>query len=259
MRGRQVELAVDVDGEPVARAHDLQHRLDALDVVGERHAAHLHLHAGVAEVEIVLHLVLQPVEVLAGVVVAAGRVDPRLVVEFPAVVAVGQKLPQRHALGLGHGIPQRHVEHAHRHRALAVAARLLVGHHGGPALGGIEQAFAVEQRVGLGLLEARDEPFAQKSLLGIAAVGVEAVADHRLALDLEVGLDRHDARRHLAEVDIGVGDVGADRRDDVADGDDAHGDLLQATAARRVWRISSHQASRAVMTFQAIPLRKAAR
>ena len=79
------------------RADDLQHRLDALEVLGERHAADLHLHAGIAEVEIVLHLVLQPVEILAGIVVAAGGIDPRLVVVFPAVVAVGQQLPQRHA------------------------------------------------------------------------------------------------------------------------------------------------------------------
>ena len=55
----EVELAVDVDRQPLARADDLQHRLDALEVLGERHAADLHLHAGVAEVEIVLHLVLQ--------------------------------------------------------------------------------------------------------------------------------------------------------------------------------------------------------
>jgi hypothetical protein len=95
-------------------------------------------------------------------------------------------------------------------------------------------------------------------VLRVAAVRVEAVADHRLALDLEVGDHRHDRRRHLAEVDIGVGDVGPDRRDDVADGDDAHDKLLQA-AARRIWRLSSHQATSAFSTFQPIPLMKAAR
>src|SRR5260370_3212644 len=95
-------------------------------------------------------------------------------------------------------------------------------------------------------------------MLGVAAVGVEAVAHHRLALDLEVGDDGHDRGRHLAEVDVGVGDVGADRRDDVADGDDTHSGLLQA-AACRIWRLSSHQAMAALITFQAIPLMKAAR
>jgi hypothetical protein len=57
-RGGEVELAVDVDRQPLAGADDLQHRLDTLQILGQRHAAHLHLHAGIAEAEIVLHLVL---------------------------------------------------------------------------------------------------------------------------------------------------------------------------------------------------------
>ena len=42
----EIVAAVDVDAEVFAlAADDLEHRLDALDVVFERHAADLHLHA----------------------------------------------------------------------------------------------------------------------------------------------------------------------------------------------------------------------
>src|SRR3712207_8763890 len=44
-----------------------EHRLDALQVVGERGAADLHLHHRVAAVEVAPHLVLELRDVLAGV------------------------------------------------------------------------------------------------------------------------------------------------------------------------------------------------
>jgi hypothetical protein len=66
----EIEAAVRVDRHLVPRAHDLDDRLDAPDIVGERLAADLELHHRIAQVEIALHLVLQRLRVLAGIVVA---------------------------------------------------------------------------------------------------------------------------------------------------------------------------------------------
>ena len=145
-RGLEIEAAVRVDRELLARAHDLDHRLDAPQVVVERFAADLHLDDGVAEVEIALHLVLQRLHVLARVVVAAGRVDEDAVVGPAAVVALGEHAVERLLFDLGDRVPDRHVEHADRDRALAVPARLLVRHHARPDLVRIEVVPAVVER-----------------------------------------------------------------------------------------------------------------
>ena len=79
---------------------------------------------------------------------------------------------------------------------------------------------------GVGFQDARDEALAHQLALAVAAVGVEAVADHRLAVADHVGDDGHEAQRHLAEVDVGVADGRADGDGLLADFDDLHGGLL---------------------------------
>ena len=88
-----------------------------------------------------------------------------------------------------------------------MTARLLVHHHRGPDAEGIEVIVRrVDQRIGRGRQEARDEALAQECALAITAIGIEAVADDALAVADDVGDDGHDRRGHLREVDIGVGD-----------------------------------------------------
>jgi len=177
----------------------------------ERGAADLFLHHRVAAVDVALHLVLQLLVVLPRVVVAAGGVDKDLAPGLAVAVAFRQQLEQRLALDLGHGVPDGHVDGADRHRALAVAARLLVPEHGGPDRVRVEVlAAGVDQVVGGRLEDVRNEALAHHAALAVAAVRVEAVAHHRLAIADDVGDDGHEAEVHLAKVDIGVADGGAD-------------------------------------------------
>jgi len=206
----------------MALADHVEHRLDAREILGQRASADLHLDRAIAEIAIMLHLVAQLLEALAGIVIAACGIDPGMGIGAAAIVALGQKLPERHALGLGAEIPERHVDHADRHRALAMAARLLVGHHHGPAFRRLDQAALVDQRFGPCRGEARDEALAHQALRRVAPVGIEAEPHHR-RVAAEIGRDGDDARRHLAEIDVGVADRRIDRRDHVADGGDAHG------------------------------------
>ena len=210
-------------------------------VLGQRGAADLHLHHGVAAVQVALHLAQQALDALAGVVVAAGGIDEHLRVGHAVAVALRQHVVQRLARDLGHGVPDRHVERADRHRALAVAARLFVGHHAGPDLVRVEVvAGLIEQGRGLGLEHARAKAFADQLALAVAAVGVEAVADDRLAVAHHVGDDGDQAERHLREVDVGVADVRLDGPGRFEDVDDFHGVWVQgkrvsgpATSRRR--------------------------
>src|SRR5262249_1277286 len=90
---------------------------------------------------------------------------------------------------------------------------LLVRHHAGPNLVGIEVVSRiVDKRVGLCTGEARDKAFAQKTALRVPPIGVETVADDRFAAALHVGHNRDDARGHLAEIDVGVTDRRTDGR-----------------------------------------------
>src|SRR5579875_1819813 len=66
----------------------------------------------------------------------------------------------------------------------------------------------------------------------ITAVGVEAEADHRLAVAAYVRDDRDDACRHRAEVDERVADRRRDRRDVLAYLHDAHAALPFGPFAR---------------------------
>ena len=161
-RGLQIEAAIGVHRELRLTADFLQHRLNALAVLVERGAADLHLHHGVAAVEIAAHLGAQSAEVLAGIVVAACRVDKNARIGLHAV-PLGQQPEQRLARNLRHRVPHRHVDGADRHGALAMPAGLLVAHQRGPDAVGIEVvAGIVQQRLRLGLQEARSEALADQ-------------------------------------------------------------------------------------------------
>ena len=223
-RRLQVEPSVDVDGESGAVAvEDLEDGLDSLEILGEVGAADLHLHHGVAHVEEPAHLVLEVRQALARRVVAAGGVDEHRVIGLPVAVAVGEIAVERLAGDLGGQVEQRHVQHADRDRAFAVAAGLLVGHHDRPRPGRVQVACLVEQALRGGGEEAGNRAAAQDLPGAVAPVGVEAVTDDRLAVDDDVADDRDDGTVHRTEVDPCV----ADRR---TDGDDAfvNGENLHA-------------------------------
>jgi hypothetical protein len=103
-----------------------------------------------------------------------------------------------------------------------VPARLLVEHHRLPDPPGVEHAAVVDHPLGIGLEQPREDPLAQQRALPVPPVGVEAVADHGTAVPDHVGDDGDEAERHLAEVDVGVADGGADRVCALSDVDDPH-------------------------------------
>jgi len=139
-------------------------------------------------------------------------------------VPLGEQAKQRLARDLRHRVPHRHVDGADRDRALAMAARLLVRHQRRPDFIGIEiVAGLVQQGFRIGLFQARGKTLTDQPALPIAAVGIEAVADHRPAVAHDIGDDRDQARRHPGEIDIGVADRRGDRFCHFADVDDADG------------------------------------
>ena len=221
--GLQIEAAVDVDRQtgPVT-VEDLQDRLDALEVIGEVGAADLHLHHRVTHVEEAAHLVLQIRQRLAGCVVAAGGVHEHRVIGLAVAVAVGQVAVERLAGDLGRQVEQRHVEHTDRDGALPVATGLLVVHHDRPRQRRVQVAGLVEQALRGGVEQARNRAAAQDLPGAVAAVGVEAVPDHRFAVDDHIADDRHDRAVHRTEVDPGIADRRTDRDDALVDGQDLH-------------------------------------
>jgi hypothetical protein len=105
-----------------------------------------------------------------------------------------------------------------------MAARLFVLHQRGPDAVRVEiVAGVVEQRSRIGLAQTRREPLADEAALTVAAVGVEAVADHRAAVAHDIGDDGDQGQGHLGEVDVRVGDRRSDRRRHFANIHDAHG------------------------------------
>jgi hypothetical protein len=87
-----------------------------------------------------------------------------------------------------------------------VAAGLLVLHHRGPDLERVQIGVRrIQQGVGLRFQQPGQEPVAQQPAGGIAAVGIEAEAHHRLAVADHVGLHGHHGAGHLPEIDVGVG------------------------------------------------------
>ena len=123
-----------------------------LHVLGERHAADLHLHHGVAGIEMPPHLVLQVLGGLARRVPAAADIAEHLVRHLAAVVALGQHAMQRLACDLGDRVPDRDLDGADADRALAVAAGFLVPHHHG------EDFFRIEIVAGLVRAATSDRP-----------------------------------------------------------------------------------------------------
>src|SRR3546814_10943868 len=89
---------------------------------------------------------------------------------------------ERHAGDLGDGIPHRHVDDPDGDRALAVAARFLVGHHGGPDPARVEVvAGFVAEACRVGLLEALQRALAKQATAGLAACGDESLTNEQLA------------------------------------------------------------------------------
>jgi hypothetical protein len=104
-----------------------------------------------------------------------------------------------------------------------MAARLLPPQHAGEDLLGIEiVALGIEQRFGIGLQDAWNEPRAHLRAARIAAGGIEREARDRLAVAHDVGDHRHHRGRHLGEIDAGIGERGIERNCGLADVDDAH-------------------------------------
>ena len=136
----------------------------------------------------------------------------------------GEQAEQRFAGDFGHRVPDRHVDGADGDGPVAVAARLFVAHHGGPDFVGVQVVAGLIQQGGwFGLEDTGGELFPDQSALAVAAVGVEAVADHGLAVALDVGDHGDEAGGHLGKIDVGVADRGTDRLGDLADIDNTQG------------------------------------
>ena len=187
-----------------------------------RRAADLHLHHGVAAIEIAAHLGAQRRIILARIVIAARCIDEHARIGGDPV-PLGQQPEQRLAGDLRHRVPHRHVDRADRHRAVAMPARLLVGHHAGPDAIRIEiLPGRIQQRSRIGLQDARGEAFADQAALAVATIGIEPVADHAPPVALHIGHHRDQARCHLGEIDIRVADRRTDRLGDLTHVGDAH-------------------------------------
>src|SRR5712692_4522091 len=242
--GGQVEAAVRVHRQGRPLAYDLQGGVDAAEVLVEARSADLQLHHRIAAVQVALHLALELRVVLARVVVAARRIDEDRLVHAAVAVALRQEPVERLAGDLRHRVPHRHVQGAHRDRPLSVPARLLVAHRAVPdaprveVLGGL-----VHERARIRLQHARNEALPQERALAVAAVGVEAVADHRPAVAHRVRHHRDRREGHLAEVDHRVPDRRSDRERLLADGDDLHR-TASATALPSSWVLAVPPMSR---------------
>ncbi len=222
--GVEIEAAVGVDGKFLAVTEHAQNRINATQIFVERSAANLLLHDRVAAVEIAAHFVFQLPVVLARVVVTARRVHENLAVRLTITVTVSQQLEQRLAFDLCYRIPDRHVDGADRDRPLTMAARLFVLEHGRPDLVRIEVvARVVDERGGIGFDDARDKALAHQLALAVTAVGIEAVTHNRLAVPDHIGHHGDETQRHLAEINVGIADGGADRNGQFADFNDSHG------------------------------------
>ena len=219
----QIKTTIGVNGQSLTGAEQFEHGLDTLAIFCERGAPDFLLDHRIAAVEVTLHFARQAFEPLPGPVIAARRIDEHLAIRLPVAIAVGQHLVERQALDLGDRVPYRHVDRSDRHRALAVAPGLLVVHHRRPHLVRADHAVFIEQAVRRGLQHARDEALAHQRALAVAAVRVEAIADHRLAVADHIGDHRDQAQRHLRKIDVGVADVGLDGARGLADFNDLHG------------------------------------
>ena len=221
-----LELAVGVDREARPASQDIEYRFDAPAVLGEPEAADLHLHHGVAGIEMAAHLVLEIGDGLPRPIPAAADITKHLAGQAAAAVAVGEHPVQRHIGDLRRRVPHRDLDGADPDRTLGVAADLLAPDHGRGDAGGIDVAAGlIEERGRVGPEDSRDEALAHLRAAGIAAGGVERKARDRLAAAHHAGNDGDDRRRHLRKVETRIGEVRFERNRDFADVDDAHAAL----------------------------------
>ena len=192
--------AVDVDRPGRARRQRGRRALEAYEVTLQV-AGDLDLDAGVARVDRLLHLESQDI---VGAEMAAGGVDLDLCFRFRSKIA-GDRLPERQVLRLRPQIPGRRLDQADGARPLAVPAGLLVEHGDARAGRRVDEAVAIEQRLGLRLQQARNESLAQQRALAVAADGIE-----RISRDSAVGDQRQRRSSHGAEADRGVAHVRTD-------------------------------------------------
>ena len=198
-------------------------------VLGDAGAADLHLHDGVAAIEIAAHLGAQRVEVLAGIVVAAGRIDED--------ARIGASRPSRSASRRNSGLPAIFATASQIAMSMVPTATerspwppgfsfcIIAAQH----VVRIEVVAGRRRAATAGSASSRRgaKALADQPALAVAAVGVEAVADDALAVALDVGDDGDEARRHLGEVDIGVADRRSDRLGDFGDIENANGHGLR--------------------------------
>ena len=134
-----------IDGQARGIADDAEHDLDPADVLGERGRADLDLQHAVTAVHERSRLVLEASQIVSGVAIAARGVDGDVRLRSCLGQDLRQVTVQRQPGRLGRGIPERHVQGAHRDAALAVTARLLARHHRLPGEKRIEAAARREQ------------------------------------------------------------------------------------------------------------------
>ena len=226
----QAKATIHIHGQARSiAAQQLHQRFNARQIFRERildrcarSTTDFHFHGGIAHTQIALHFLNQSIHALAGVVIAAGRIDPGAVIRLTAAKAIRKQAPQRHAFQLGRCIPKRHVQDANRDRTIPMPARLFIAHHRTPSAGRAQPAFATRQfSLGRGF-QAGDEAFREQTWLRITAIGIKAIA-RRFSARTIFHRDGNNTRRHFGKIYIGIGDGAADGHHALADGSDTHG------------------------------------
>src|SRR5262249_22051443 len=118
-----------------------QHRFNRFHpphVFGEWYTSNLHLHHGIAAVEMAAHLVLQIFYGLARRIPATADITEYLAHDLAAVVPLGQQAMKRFSGYLGDCVPDRDLDRPDADRALAVPAGFSPLHHDGENLRWIE-------------------------------------------------------------------------------------------------------------------------
>src|SRR6476469_5480321 len=182
-----IEFAICIDGQMIAGTGDFEHGLQPAQVLLEWQAADLHLQHCIAGVEMPAHLVLQVLDCLARPIPAAAHVAEHLFRNIAAIEALGEHGVQRLIRNLGDRVPYCYLNGANSDRALGMSAGLFTPHHAIENFRGSEIAAGiVEQRVGFGSEDARNETRAHLRAAGIAARGIEGKAAHRFPITTDV-------------------------------------------------------------------------
>src|SRR5579871_895595 len=105
--------------------------------------------------------------------ISPGRIDVDCARRCPGLT-LGNMPVERDIGDLGSGIPQGHVECAHRYAPLAVPARLLARHHHPPGAEWVDVRAGLIDKIGArSLQEPRCEALLDQALLTISANGRE--------------------------------------------------------------------------------------